>query len=85
MISSRNQDCHTALSLIMLKRPADKQHTITISTTISTISMPRMRGFSGLLPSTGNLQLLEYALHELAGILQAFCKYRLLRRNLSPK
>ncbi|OQA78783.1 MAG: hypothetical protein BWY31_04306 [Lentisphaerae bacterium ADurb.Bin242] len=47
--------------------------------------MPRMRGFSGLLPSAGNLQLLECALHELAGILQAFCKYRLLRRNLSPK
>jgi uncharacterized SAM-binding protein YcdF (DUF218 family) len=42
-------------------------------------SMPRMHGFSGFLPTAGNLQLLECGLHELAGMLQAFCKYRLFR------
>jgi uncharacterized SAM-binding protein YcdF (DUF218 family) len=41
-------------------------------------AMPRMHGFSGLLPTAGNLQLLECGLHELAGMLLAFWKHRVL-------
>ena len=41
-------------------------------------SIPHMRIFSRLLPTAGDLRLLECGLHELAGIFQIFCKYRLL-------
>jgi len=46
-------------------------------------AMPRMHGFSGLLPTAGNLQLLECGLHELAGMFLAFWTYRALPRARS--
>ncbi len=47
-------------------------------------SLPRLRGISGILPTAGNLQMLECGLHELAGIIQIFLKYRWLKYLKSP-
>ena len=44
--------------------------------------MPHMKGFSCFLPTAGNLQTLECGLHELAGMIQTFCKYRVLHWKL---